>query len=225
MKAQLQGEQMGNTGCDNGRFQILRTLADSSPRDREIAKLCLDGFNRAEIAKYVGLTRQRVWQILEGLDLKTKPRKVTVQCEFCGKSFTKFRTLIVRSKHRFCSRYCLSQGRQASSPKAPCHVCGTLVHRTPSRAKTLKRVFCSAKCYYSVRQQRPYVAWRQGQRIARQVVSVHFKLEPGYVVHHHDGNNRNNALSNLAVFRNNADHMAHHHGVTPVKPLWDGRQL
>lgn len=106
-----------------------------------------------------------------------------------------------------------------------CHVCRTPIHRPPSQVAKSKRLFCSRKCYFSTRQVTPYVQWREGQRRARKAVAQFFQLGAGYVVHHHDGDNRNNHPSNLAVFRNQSDHMAYHHGVTVVRPLWDGREV
>lgn len=58
-----------------------------------------------------------------------------------------------------------------------------------------------------------YEAWRTGQRIARIILSEHLHREliSGEVVHHIDGNNRNNDLSNLMLFKNSSEHIAYHH--------------
>jgi hypothetical protein len=61
-----------------------------------------------------------------------------------------------------------------------------------------------------------------GRREARRLVSQYFELKPGYVVHHHDANETNNALKNLAVFAAQEDHMQYEWG-GKVKPIWDGR--
>jgi hypothetical protein len=105
-----------------------------------------------------------------------------------------------------------------------CLVCGKSYIRFRTAILKNQRSFCSQECYHSVRQARKYIQWRHGCRLARKVVSKYFKLNPGNVVHHHDGDNRNNRLSNLAVFATNSDHIAHHHGISEVKPLWDGRK-
>ena len=47
-------------------------------------------------------------------------------------------------------------------------------------------------------------------------------LHTGEVVHHKDGNDRNNDRSNLAVYASQSDHLKAHHGKTPVTPVWDG---
>lgn len=45
------------------------------------------------------------------------------------------------------------------------------------------------------------------------------------VVHHHDGNNRNNRPANLAVFEDQSAHLRYHHDATSAAPIWDGRLL
>ena len=212
---------MANSGFDNERFRILRKLRFSSPRDRKIAEFCLQGSNCAEIGRFFGLTRQRVLQIVRGYGLELIPRKLTVSCEKCSKSFTKFRTLIVKSKHHFCSRECAETARKEQAVNAACCVCG----KACKKKKTSTRPFCSQRCYHSLRQDGRYVPRRSGQRKARKVVSGYFQLQPGNVVHHEDRDNNNNSLSNLMVFATQADHMAYHHGVSEVKPLWDGRNV
>jgi len=100
-----------------------------------------------------------------------------------------------------------------------CAFCGNELRVMRSRLKA--KNYCSPECYHATRQQRPYVPWRQGQRIARAVASKYFALQPAHVVHHEDGDNRNNVPANLKVFASQAHHMAYHHG-SPVEPLWDG---
>jgi hypothetical protein len=104
-----------------------------------------------------------------------------------------------------------------------CKVCSSPIVRPPSQLAKSQRLFCSQKCYQSIRQGK-YVPWRQGQRRARAVVARHFDLKPEHIVHHEDRDNRNNSLLNLMVFANQSEHMAYHHGISGVKPLWDGRE-
>lgn len=199
------------------RYQILCKITKSSlfiKRNQKIAALCAQGLNCRQIGDFIGLTRARVSQITRQMGLKTKPRKITIACEMCGTEFTKFRILIVRSKHHYCSRECAATARLKFSPWFPCQVC----------QKPCRKRYCSQKCYHSVRQDGRYQPWREGQRKARKAVSKYFNLVRGNVVHHEDRDNRNNDLSNLRVFRNQSDHMAYHHG-SPVVPLWDGKQV
>lgn len=94
--------------------------------------------------------------------------------------------------------------------------------KIPSKVRGRRR-FCCREHYWQFLRERGggYRPWRQGQRSARKAVSQHFNLAPRNVVHHKDGNNRNNSLSNLAVFSSQSDHLSFHRG-GPVQPIWDG---
>lgn len=87
---------------------------------------------------------------------------------------------------------------------------------------TKRKKYASMECYMRAVCQRPHISWRHGRRIARHVVSQVFPLEPQHVVHHVDGDNRNNSLSNLWVFACHGDHMSHHRGGITRKPIWRG---
>lgn len=211
----------------NFRHQILCYIGNSLEnvrRNEIIAKLCQQGLNRAQIAGYLGLTRQRISQLTTQLGIETLPRKSTKNCENCQKPFTKFNTVLSGRKRFFCSPECRRAKMAQERPTIPCSACGKTFARTP-RNKRFKRAFCSPECYYSVRRTIKYKPWRQGQRRARAIVSKYFDLRPEYVVHHEDKDNANNDLINLRVFASQADHMAYHHGVTKVVPIWDGRMV
>lgn len=107
-----------------------------------------------------------------------------------------------------------------------CSYCGTPIMRTKKRARTTKHHFCCQACYFQWLKEglgkpgsNPYTPWRQGQRIARKVVSEYIELLPGYVVHHEDRNCFNNKLSNLRVFANSSDHISYHRGAD-IQPIW-----
>ena len=105
-----------------------------------------------------------------------------------------------------------------------CATCGTDVRVARSRLKITKESYCNAECYAVYLENPGYKPWRQGQRIARAIVAQYFKLEPGYIVHHEDNDNRNNDRVNLRVFASQSDHLKYHHGSLDVVPLWDGRR-
>lgn len=107
-----------------------------------------------------------------------------------------------------------------------CFFCGKPVTRYTKRLirENQINVFCSQDCYSASLEQHPYEEWRQGSRLARAIVAQHFPLLPVYIVHHKDGNQRNNNLANLSVFENQADHIAHHRGRTVI-PLFDGSTI
>ena len=105
-----------------------------------------------------------------------------------------------------------------------CAYCQEMVRVTRGRARAHKWVFCGQEHYYAFLKRSGYQEWRHGGRLARAVVAQHFDLQPGEIVHHKDGNQRNNDRANLVVFASNSDHMAHHRG-RKVQPLWDGATL
>lgn len=108
----------------------------------------------------------------------------------------------------------------------PCAFCGEPVRRYKKRLLQMNQIntFCGQECYMASLEQHPYEEWRRGTRLARAIVAQHFKLERGHIVHHEDGNQRNNDLSNLTVFASHSEHMAHHRG-RKVKPLFQGKTL
>ncbi|MEM2946785.1 MAG: AsnC family protein [Candidatus Bathyarchaeia archaeon] len=110
--------------------------------------------------------------------------------------------------------------------KFKCEICGKDVKLRRCEFRYRSPRFCSPDCYFKAIRNPNYKPWRQGGRIAREVVSKYFDISkyPNAVIHHKDGNNRNNSCSNLVVFASQADHMAYHRGRN-VKPLWDGGKV
>lgn len=109
-----------------------------------------------------------------------------------------------------------------------CSACGSAMTKHRSQVRHKKYLFCCQECYYAFlegRQQGEYNGNRQGQRVARAIVSNYFKLLPGHIVHHEDRNTRNNSVKNLKVFANQGDHIRYHRwskdGID-VRPVWDG---
>jgi hypothetical protein len=103
---------------------------------------------------------------------------------------------------------------------ALCAYCGVAVNRP--RSQGLRRVvYCGTEHYYAARANPQFVEWRHGSRLARAIVSQHYQLGRDEVVHHIDGNQRNNDLANLAVYASRSDHTAAHHG-RQVTPVWTG---
>lgn len=100
-----------------------------------------------------------------------------------------------------------------------CRVCGTVVSRTKAHVRKNKHHYCTVDCYYASLENRQSRYWRHGQRMARAVVAQVFDLLPGHVVHHIDGNNYHNELSNLMVFACAGDHVRFHRGFDSW-PIW-----
>lgn len=106
--------------------------------------------------------------------------------------------------------------------KVKCYWCGKIVERPRCRIRRHKHFFCNFDCYRGWLQRGNYIASRQGSREARRLVSMFFKLKEGYIAHHIDGNQNNNDVSNLMVFKNQKDHLRFHREIPGVKPLWSG---
>jgi hypothetical protein len=105
---------------------------------------------------------------------------------------------------------------------SPCAYCGVEVNRPRSRGFRREAMYCTAEHYYASRGNPAFRPWRQGGRLARAIVSQHYPLSRDEVVHHVDGDQRHNDLSNLAVYASHADHLAAHHG-RQIDPVWRGR--
>lgn len=103
-----------------------------------------------------------------------------------------------------------------------CDFCGSQIQVMRGRWRKSERQYCSEECYHYVRRNPDYRPWRQGQSIARTIVAQLYDLKPHHVVHHKDGDSSNNNHMNLSVYASQSDHMKHHHGITPVKAIWDG---
>jgi len=113
---------------------------------------------------------------------------------------------------------------QGEHVETTCAFCGNPLMVRRGRWRRTGKQYCTQTCYAASRENPNYIPWRQGQNIARALVRRHFALAPGMIVHHHDGDNFNNAISNLAVIANQADHLRLHHG-KPIMFLWDGRNV
>lgn len=103
-----------------------------------------------------------------------------------------------------------------------CDMCGKPFRKRRAPWRRSKEHFCGHACLATSLENPGYKPWRQGQRLARAIVSQYHKLEPGEIVHHKDGDNRNYDKSNLAVYASHSDHLKAHHGKTHVNPVWDG---
>ena len=101
-----------------------------------------------------------------------------------------------------------------------CDFCGKEIQITRFKWRRSAKHFCSNACYFASIENPGYHPWRQGQRLARAIISQYFTLQEGNIVHHKDGDNRNNDRSNLAVYQSQANHMNHHRG-GKIKPIWE----
>ena len=105
-----------------------------------------------------------------------------------------------------------------------CFTCNRVFKKHRCQVRKALHVFCSEECYHAFLKAGrggAYIQSRHGQRIAREIVSRHFDLLEGHVVHHEDRNCLNNIVVNLKVFACQGDHIRYHRGFEVV-PVWDG---
>ena len=114
----------------------------------------------------------------------------------------------------------------AGSMYVTCTHCGYPTKRTRSRFRNTVHPFCSKDCYHAwldrgAKVGNRYEEYRVGRTEARALVSRYIDLLPGYIVHHEDRNQHNNAIANLKVFASSGDHTRYHRGFR-VPIIWDG---
>ena len=118
-------------------------------------------------------------------------------------------------------------GVDTSKRKIPvsCQVCGTVIMRPKCQIRSSKHIFCGDECYHAwLKSRSSYKPNRQGQRIARAIVSQYFSLQKQHVVHHENGDNLDNRPENLRVFACQGDHIRYHRDFS-IEPIWDGRYI
>jgi hypothetical protein len=96
------------------------------------------------------------------------------------------------------------------------------INRARARARNSENNFCNQRCHGAWVSKPTSFTWRHGSRLARVIVSRYFALDPGHIVHHKDGNEANNDLSNLMVLASASDHSRLHRSSKTIVPLWDG---
>ena len=110
-----------------------------------------------------------------------------------------------------------------------CQACGKEILRNRAKLRRQKRIFCGRDCYYAwleAHQDGSYNYNRNGMRIAREVVTRYYQLQPSNIVHHINRDTLDNNPRNLMVFANSGDHTRWHRGqpenIFGIVPLWDG---
>ena len=147
--------------------------------------------------------------------------KVTVICDYCGKEFLREHYYLKGKRHHFCSRRCLADyGNKRKNPdgylglkdytKMGQHF--TELNRrpnptrmTPETREKLRRARMNSGKGVTYTK---YYGRHEHRVVAERMIGR--PLLPGEVVHHIDGNKRNNDERNLVVFSSQADHARSH---------------
>lgn len=96
-----------------------------------------------------------------------------------------------------------------------CFACGADIKRHRCRVRKQKNHFCDHDCLLA------FMAAHIGpQEMVRFKVSEYFDLAPENIVHFKDGNTINTTIYNLAVFKNQQDHILWHR-FGEVNSIWE----
>ena len=145
--------------------------------------------------------------------------KVSIPCDWCGKTTLRYPSKI--KAHNFCSRACLaafsSRGQNPNGYAELKDYVNISQHMSDLNRK-LNPQRMTAGTREKLRQSR--LGTGQGKTYAKRfgrhehrIVAEQMlgrPLRPGEVVHHIDGNKRNNAPENLMVFASQAEHALWH---------------
>ena len=151
--------------------------------------------------------------------------KLVVDCDWCDELIIRPPSLI--KKHNFCSRSCMNY--YASKKHNPAgykdlkdftkiskHMSALNKRLNPTRMRQETKLKLRVKSLARGNNGKTYEK-THGRPTHRVIAEAKLgrKLKPGEVVHHKDGNSRNNAPENLKVFSSQAEHARSHKGGEP----------
>ncbi len=147
------------------------------------------------------------------------------KCDNCGKEFEYRGRHGTRNKHFFCCHNCYIEFK-TKKVEVPCDLCGKTFLKKRSDIWRSKNNFCCEECYRDymslTRQSKDGLKY-DGKPVYRLMIELEQgrELTSDELVHHIDGNHKNNALSNLVVVTRSEHHRIH----AAVRPRNDKGQF
>ena len=147
------------------------------------------------------------------------------KCDNCGKEFEYRGRHGTRNKHFFCCHNCYIEFK-TKKVEVPCDLCGKTFLKKRSDIWRSKNNFCCEECYRDymslTRQSKDGLKY-DGKPVYRLMIGLEQgrELTSEELVHHIDGNHKNNALSNLVVVTRSEHHRIH----AAVRPRNDKGQF
>lgn len=150
----------------------------------------------------------------------SKRKLVLINCDCCGKEFYKRQQHINGNARigykNYCSTECVKISRDTRI-EMPCGVCGKLVKRKKSEISASKsgQVFCSTSCSASRQKGKDNGNYKNGTGSYRRAVEIKkcyfcdYSEPKVLIVHHKDGNRKNNEPDNLVVLCRNCHREVH----------------
>jgi len=123
--------------------------------------------------------------------------KVTYACERCGRTKTTYKSHYDKSKRHFCSRACNMATMNAELNPT------RMTESTKEKLRAARLDSGQGKTYTKVH------GIHEHRLVAANMI-LGRKLRPGEIVHHIDGNKRNNSPDNLMVFKSQSEHVRWH---------------
>lgn len=156
--------------------------------------------------------------------------KFLIQCDFCGKEFERYDYQLKNKKHYFCSRQCLADF--SNKKKNPDRYSELKDYTKMSENLTnINRELNPTRMTASVREKLRHSRLGSGKgktyakyygkhehRIVAETI-LGRKLKSGEIVHHIDGNKRNNSIYNILVLPSQSEHAKLH---ARERKFWEG---
>jgi len=190
-------------------------LTENPLKDSNSRTLCVKSF-RCPVSQLGERKESNAGRFCCGVTMKAD-----LICNYCGKAYQKYLSLMVNGNNPYCSRRCVGLGLRKGSDLT-CDNCGKTFYRSRSEQDS-KLKFCSLDCRATHRTEhaKPTTYLKYGPTHRHIVIAEKYlgrPLRKGEIVHHIDEDKHNNEPDNLAVLPNQTFHNAVHAGKADCEP-------